>query len=62
VIIEGGRKTLQSFIDENLWDEARVFCSGTILHDGTKAPEIHRGNPRKYMIANDELLIFRNDD
>ncbi|HRN45021.1 MAG TPA: bifunctional diaminohydroxyphosphoribosylaminopyrimidine deaminase/5-amino-6-(5-phosphoribosylamino)uracil reductase RibD, partial [Flavobacterium sp.] len=25
VIIEGGRQTLQTFIDANLWDEARVF-------------------------------------
>jgi diaminohydroxyphosphoribosylaminopyrimidine deaminase/5-amino-6-(5-phosphoribosylamino)uracil reductase len=23
VIIEGGRQTLQTFIDANLWDEAR---------------------------------------
>jgi diaminohydroxyphosphoribosylaminopyrimidine deaminase/5-amino-6-(5-phosphoribosylamino)uracil reductase len=30
VIIEGGRQTLQTFIDANLWDEARVF-RGTIL-------------------------------
>jgi diaminohydroxyphosphoribosylaminopyrimidine deaminase/5-amino-6-(5-phosphoribosylamino)uracil reductase len=25
VIIEGGRQTLQTFIDANLWDEARVL-------------------------------------
>ncbi|MBT8260877.1 MAG: bifunctional diaminohydroxyphosphoribosylaminopyrimidine deaminase/5-amino-6-(5-phosphoribosylamino)uracil reductase RibD, partial [Bacteroidia bacterium] len=29
VIIEGGTKTLQTFIDENLWDEARVFIGNT---------------------------------
>jgi diaminohydroxyphosphoribosylaminopyrimidine deaminase/5-amino-6-(5-phosphoribosylamino)uracil reductase len=27
VIIEGGSKTLQTFIDANLWDEARIFKS-----------------------------------
>jgi len=25
LIVEGGAKTIQTFIDENLWDEARVF-------------------------------------
>src|SRR5207247_2413973 len=25
IIVEGGAKLLQSFIDENLWDEARIF-------------------------------------
>lgn len=38
VIIEGGTKTLQSFIDSGLWDEARVFTSTQNLYSGTKAP------------------------
>lgn len=62
VIIEGGRQTLQSFIDENLWDEARIFRSGFSLYEGTSAPVINPHNARKCSIANDELLIFRNYD
>ena len=27
VKIEGGRITLQSFIDANIWDEARIFTA-----------------------------------
>jgi diaminohydroxyphosphoribosylaminopyrimidine deaminase/5-amino-6-(5-phosphoribosylamino)uracil reductase len=30
-IIEGGRQTLQTFIDVNLWDEARVFSGNIFL-------------------------------
>jgi diaminohydroxyphosphoribosylaminopyrimidine deaminase/5-amino-6-(5-phosphoribosylamino)uracil reductase len=31
LIVEGGTKTIQTFIDENLWDEARVFLVKFIL-------------------------------
>ena len=40
VIIEGGTKTLQTFIDENLWDEARVFTGDVLFTDGIKAPNL----------------------
>jgi diaminohydroxyphosphoribosylaminopyrimidine deaminase/5-amino-6-(5-phosphoribosylamino)uracil reductase len=62
VIIEGGRQTLQAFIDENLWDETRIFIGNTILGDGIAAPGIDRTNAQKYPVAHDELLIFRNHD
>ena len=42
VIIEGGTKTLQHFIDANLWDEARVFTTKKKLCDGVKAPKIKK--------------------
>lgn len=38
VIIEGGAKTLQTFIDEELWDEARVFEGNITFNQGVKAP------------------------
>jgi diaminohydroxyphosphoribosylaminopyrimidine deaminase/5-amino-6-(5-phosphoribosylamino)uracil reductase len=62
VIVEGGRQTLQSFIDEDLWDEARIFIGEAKLGDGTKAPEIDKRIAQKYSVANNELLIFRNHD
>jgi diaminohydroxyphosphoribosylaminopyrimidine deaminase/5-amino-6-(5-phosphoribosylamino)uracil reductase len=40
VIIEGGAKTLQRFIDSELWDEALILQSPNSLHQGTKAPNI----------------------
>jgi diaminohydroxyphosphoribosylaminopyrimidine deaminase/5-amino-6-(5-phosphoribosylamino)uracil reductase len=62
VIIEGGRQTLQTFIDENIWDEARVFKGSSSFKIGTKAPIISGINTKKETILNDELLIFFNHD
>lgn len=62
VIIEGGRQTLQTFIDENLWDEARIFKSKTILKRGIKAPIIGLKNIENHSIDNDKLIISRNHD
>lgn len=62
VIIEGGKKTLQSFIDQNIWDEARIFIGKNVFKNGTKAPEIQKKNAVKTFIQNDELIYVRNDD
>ena len=41
VLVEGGSKTLQSFIDNNLWDEARVITNEElIIESGIAAPEM----------------------
>jgi len=62
VIIEGGRQTLQTFIDANIWDEARVFRGEIYFKSGTKAPTISGENSKKEKILNDELLTFFNHD
>ncbi len=62
VIIEGGLQTLQTFIDENLWDEARVFSGKMIFGKGINAPLISKTNFEKYTIDTDEFLIIRNHD
>jgi len=61
VIIEGGRQTLQTFIDDNLWDEARVFTGNTLLADGIKAPVL-KGFFQTSKIKDDELKLFYNHD
>ncbi|MGJ5642101.1 bifunctional diaminohydroxyphosphoribosylaminopyrimidine deaminase/5-amino-6-(5-phosphoribosylamino)uracil reductase RibD [Formosa sp. S-31] len=61
VIIEGGAKTLQYFINENLWDEARVFYSTNIFNEGTKAPELKGALQSENRILNDTLKYFTND-
>ena len=41
VIVEGGRKILQSFIDAGLWDEARVITNKELtIEGGVDAPQI----------------------
>jgi diaminohydroxyphosphoribosylaminopyrimidine deaminase/5-amino-6-(5-phosphoribosylamino)uracil reductase len=62
IIIEGGRKTIQSFIDANLWNEARVFIGEINLIEGTKAPELNRSFHSKVTVKNDTLLTYRNND
>jgi diaminohydroxyphosphoribosylaminopyrimidine deaminase/5-amino-6-(5-phosphoribosylamino)uracil reductase len=62
VIIEGGRQTLQTFIEANIWDEARVFRGEIYFKSGTKAPTISGENSKKEKILNDELLTFFNYD
>ncbi len=61
VIIEGGTKTLQLFIDENLWDEARVFIGNNTFGDGTKAPSFSGTLISEENILNDTLKIYHND-
>lgn len=58
IIIEGGSFTLKSFIENNLWDEARVFVSGEKFKNGIKAPKIKLRNPQK--IGSDQLYLIKN--
>ncbi len=52
VLVEGGTHLLQSFIDENLWDEARVITNEELfLENGLPAPQL------KGAIAVDNLTI-----
>ncbi|MBP6587861.1 MAG: riboflavin biosynthesis protein RibD, partial [Flavobacterium sp.] len=62
VIIEGGRQTLQTFIDENLWDEARLFIGTNSFDNGIKAPIIALKNSTKQAVGNDTLITSRNHD
>lgn len=60
VIVEGGRATLQTFIDEALWDEARVFTSTKALNAGTKAPMVKGETISEKKIGTDKLTILKN--
>lgn len=60
VIIEGGTKTLQTFLDENLWDEARVFSTTIQLKNGTKAPTFAGKFISRQQILDDVLTIYSN--
>jgi diaminohydroxyphosphoribosylaminopyrimidine deaminase/5-amino-6-(5-phosphoribosylamino)uracil reductase len=41
VLVEGGARLLQSFIDEGYWDEARVITNNDLLiPGGLPAPEL----------------------
>ena len=67
LIVEGGAKLLNSFISENLWDEARVITSNKKLNElskkgnGVEAPKIIIQNISKEKIGSDELQVYRNN-
>ncbi|WP_066225324.1 bifunctional diaminohydroxyphosphoribosylaminopyrimidine deaminase/5-amino-6-(5-phosphoribosylamino)uracil reductase RibD [Formosa haliotis] len=61
IIIEGGSKSLQTFIDENLWDEARIFYGTTSFTNGTKAPTLKGKLKKETKILNDTLKYYTND-
>ncbi|WP_111709371.1 bifunctional diaminohydroxyphosphoribosylaminopyrimidine deaminase/5-amino-6-(5-phosphoribosylamino)uracil reductase RibD [Lutibacter citreus] len=60
VIIEGGKQTLQSFIDTNLWDEAFVFTGDVLFNKGLNAPIIKKSSSEINKIGNDLLTYFTN--
>lgn len=61
VIIEGGSQVLNSFINENCWDEARVFTSQKTFGKGIAAPEIDGKITLEETIFDDQLIIYRNN-
>ena len=62
VIIEGGSKTLQLFVDENLWDEARVFKGKTTFKSGVNAPKFNGQCIETSHVLEDTLSIYNNEN
>lgn len=61
VLVEGGSRTLQTFIDQNLWDETIIIKNeNLLLENGTKAPKSN-GKPTEEKLFRDNLVsIYRN--
>lgn len=60
LIVEGGRKLLQSFIDQDLWDEAHVYNGDIQFKAGVHAPKLKGEIISTEIIGKDFLQIFRN--
>ena len=61
VIIEGGTKTIQQFIKENLWDEARVLVGKTTFNEGIKAPELSIRPKSHAKFYGDTIYYYQNN-
>lgn len=59
VIVEGGGKTLRSFIDLNLWDEARVFYAPVTFGKGIPAPACGGETIDREQIFEDILITYK---
>jgi len=60
VIIEGGAHTLNTFIAEGLWDEARIFTGEAVLEQGIRAPNIAGTGAQDFLLGPDRLKILYN--
>ena len=68
ILVEGGATLLQSFIDDGLWDEMRVFRSPMMLgknqssgaQSAVKAPTVQGRPVSREMIGADELTLYKN--
>ncbi|NSW44814.1 MAG: bifunctional diaminohydroxyphosphoribosylaminopyrimidine deaminase/5-amino-6-(5-phosphoribosylamino)uracil reductase RibD [Bacteroidales bacterium] len=60
VLVEGGLHTLQSFIDSNYWDEARVITGNSFFYKGIKAPAINRNVKYAEIIGENVLNVYYN--
>lgn len=60
VFIEGGKHTLESFIQANLWDEARIIQSQKELGNGLAAPILPPGKTESSHFGNDTILTQFN--
>ncbi|WP_430613750.1 bifunctional diaminohydroxyphosphoribosylaminopyrimidine deaminase/5-amino-6-(5-phosphoribosylamino)uracil reductase RibD [Flavobacterium sp. JP2137] len=58
LVVEGGAQTLQSFIDAELWDEARVFKSELPLKQGTPKPTIRYDNATVTTLLDNQLWLI----
>ena len=60
VIVEGGRSTLQRFIDTNLWDEAHQYIGDVIFNNGISAPKLNGRIINRESFGSSKLYVYRN--
>jgi diaminohydroxyphosphoribosylaminopyrimidine deaminase/5-amino-6-(5-phosphoribosylamino)uracil reductase len=60
VIVEGGAKTLGSFIESGFWDEARVFQSQKRFESGIRAPILNIPGHTTMPSGRDRIEVFQH--
>ncbi len=60
VMVEGGRRLLDRFLSENLWDEARVLIGNTTFGPGLRAPVIPQTADIVEKVGDNVQLTIRN--
>jgi len=58
IIIEGGAKTIQQFVDAGLWDEARVFVGNVSWENGVQSPILKTTSTKMRQVGDNELNIY----
>ena len=60
LVVEGGKKTIEKFIAENLWDEADIIVGKKRFGNGLQAPLIPTEPSEIKMIGNNKLEFYFN--
>lgn len=58
LIVEGGAYTLNQFIANDIWDEARVFTGTKLFKEGLEAPKLSTPFTDEYPVGKDQLSIY----
>jgi len=58
VLVEGGSRTLQYFIIDNVWDEARVIVGDVKFGDGVKAPVMNKVPSRAHQFSDHDMIYY----
>ena len=58
IIIEGGTKTINHFLSNNLWDTIRVFKSNVKIGKGINAPSVNLDEFTRINLQDDILYEF----
>lgn len=59
VMVEGGSRTLQYFIVDNVWDEAYVLVGDLSFGEGVKAPSLNRIPSKSHSFGTDHIYYFK---
>ncbi|HSR61344.1 MAG TPA: bifunctional diaminohydroxyphosphoribosylaminopyrimidine deaminase/5-amino-6-(5-phosphoribosylamino)uracil reductase RibD [Robiginitalea sp.] len=61
LLVEGGARTLEAFLQHGLWDEARVFTGPRALQGGLRAPHLSGRLLEQRQSGEDLLQIWKHD-
>lgn len=59
VLVEGGKQTLETFLAQNCWDEARILTGQQTISNGMKAPGIPGKLSQSFSFGKDHIQIFK---
>jgi len=63
VFVEGGKQILETFIKNEIWDEARIFTGDILLNNGVKSPILfHKKLTKQTTIDTDILDYYEKEE
>lgn len=58
--VEGGAWLLEQFVQQNLWEEARVFTTKAAWKTGLRAPALAKAATQRFQLQQDQLTVHYN--